>query len=370
MEEAGRKRDHKGDREAGASTKKKRDPVTEEWKKQQVAESRRRGKEESERYMANFRAKYPNEDFSDLLAFQARKYREHWEGVWSIFGSFETTTPIPPMRFTDQPVPSHAGVHDTLQIFSVKIKETDQSLQWPLQVFGIIAARDPIDRNRNIVFNCERDNCQILTQGDPFLKLTGPTRAVVVCDPVYFEVALKVKGSVESEDKDLSLLAVPLTDYSDIVSTCLVNKVYTSKLSTLELAFGYVVESVEATISVHMTEGSWPDDFFCDFTAQTSSLEHERVRLLGCEKIPVDDDGMIKLSRFVASVEFEGELKVSVAAFHYDEDLGEVIMIGKDEKVFRPKKAGKSYGRLDVGFCKMDITVAWSLISLIPALFA
>ncbi|CAO2039398.1 unnamed protein product [Urochloa humidicola] len=335
-----------------------------------MAESRRRGKEESERYMANFRAKYPNEGLSDLLAFQAREYREHWEGVWSsLFGSFETTTPIPPMRFTDhQPVPSHAGVQDTLQIFSVRIKETNQSLQWPLQVFGIIAARDPIDRNRNIIFNCERDNCQILTQEDPFLKLTGPTRAVVVCDPVYFEVALKVKGSVESEDKDLSLLAVPLTDYSDIISTCLVNKVYTSKL--ILTLFGYVVESVEATISVHITEGSWPDDFFCDFTAQTSSLENETVRLLGCEKIHVDDDGTIKLSRFVASVEFEGELKVSVAAFRYDEDLGKVIMIGKDDMGFRPNKAGKSYGRLDVGFCKMDITVAWSLISLISALFA
>ncbi|CAL5057472.1 unnamed protein product [Urochloa decumbens] len=290
--------------------------------------------------MANFGAKYPNEDLSDLLAFEARQYREHWEDVWSsLFGSFETTTPIPPMRFTDQPVPSHAGVHDTLQIFSVKIKEKDQSLEWPLQV--------------------------------PFLKLSGPTRAVVVCDPVYFEVALKVKGSVESEDKDLSLLTVPLTGYSDILSTCLVNKVYTSKLSTLELAFGYVVDSVEATISVHITEGSWPDDFYCDFTAQTSSLEHETVRLLGCEKIPIDDDGMIKLSRCVASVEFEGELKVSVAAFQYDENLGKVIiMIGKDEEAFRPKKTGKSYGRLDVGFCKMDITVAWSLISLVSALFA
>ncbi|CAN6273228.1 unnamed protein product [Urochloa humidicola] len=67
-EEAGKKRDHKRDREAGAAT--------EEWKKQQMAELRRRGKEESERYMANFRAKYPNEDLSDLLAFQAREYRE------------------------------------------------------------------------------------------------------------------------------------------------------------------------------------------------------------------------------------------------------------------------------------------------------
>lgn len=363
MEEAGRKRDRKGGREGGIVTRKKKiDPVTEEWKKQMMAESRRLAKEEQERYEADFRAKYPNEDMNDLLAVQALGYREDWEDVWArLFGSFEDTTRIPPMRFTDQPAPSLAGFEDTLQFFSVKIKETAQGLQWPLQVFGVVAARDPIDRNRNVIFSRERNNCQILTQEDPYLKLTGPSRAVVVCDPVCFEVALKVKGSVEPEDKDLSLLAVPLP--VDCYSTKLINEVYTSKLSTLEVTFGYVVNSVEATISVHVTEGSWPDDISGHFTAKTSSLEHQRISLVRY-KIPVDDDGMVKLSRSVASVESEGELKISVAAFRYDKDLHKVITVGEDEEAFRPMKAGRSTGRLDVGFCKMDITVAWSLMSV------
>uniref|UniRef100_A0A0A8YDG8 Uncharacterized protein n=1 Tax=Arundo donax TaxID=35708 RepID=A0A0A8YDG8_ARUDO len=30
---------------------------------------------------------------------------------------------------------------------------------------------------------------------------------------------------------------------------------------------------------------------------------------------------------------------------------------------FTPKEAGKSDGILDIGFCKMKVTVAWSLIS-------
>ncbi|OEL16581.1 hypothetical protein BAE44_0022400, partial [Dichanthelium oligosanthes] len=83
------------------------------------------------------------------------------------------------------------------------------------------------------------------------------------------------------------------------------------------------------------------------------------------EKMHVGDDGMINLSRCVASVEFEGELTVSMVAFQYDHDDDRMKVVGKDED-FRPKKAGKSYGRLDVGFCKMDVTVTWSLLSLIP----
>ncbi|KAL6640774.1 hypothetical protein ACP70R_021897 [Stipagrostis hirtigluma subsp. patula] len=360
MDEGGRKRDREGERETGGPTRKKGDPV---------AESRRREEEEIERYMA----KYPGEDWSDRLAVQARQYFEDWQAVWAcVFGSFEATTPIPPMRFTDEPVPSHAEDQDTVQIFSVKIKEILRGLQWPLDVFGVIAVRDSIDRSRNIIFNRQRDNCQTLTEEDPYLLLTGPTRAVVVSDPVYFEVVLRVKGSVESEDKELSLLTVPLTDYSEIVRTCLINEEYTSKLSTLELTFGYIVSSVEATISVHVTEGSWPDGFYGKFSACTPSLRQNEILLLdpGCEKVPVNGNGMIKLSCCVASVELEGELEVSVAAFQYDSDENKIKFVKNDTEGFRPKKAGKSFGKLDVGFCKMDITVAWSLMSLVPAHYA
>jgi hypothetical protein len=37
-------------------------------------------------------------------------------------------------------------------------------LQWPIDVFGVVAVRDTIDFNRNIIFSGTRDNCQTLTK--------------------------------------------------------------------------------------------------------------------------------------------------------------------------------------------------------------
>ncbi|KAM0849212.1 hypothetical protein ACQ4PT_053879 [Festuca glaucescens] len=134
-------------------------------------------------------------------------YRQSWNDKWSSqYGSFEETTPIPCMRFTDNPMP-HLTCHlSTVQIFSVKVAEIAGSLQYPLDVFGTIAMCDSLDHNRNIIFCRTRDNCQSLTQQDRNLVLTGPVRAVVhEYGSVYIDAVLKVKGSTESEDKDLSL---------------------------------------------------------------------------------------------------------------------------------------------------------------------
>lgn len=71
----------------------------------------------------------------------------------------------------------------------------------------MIAVRDDLDYNRNIIFERKRDNCQTLSEEDPYLVLTGPARApVTMFGPIHFEVILKMNHKNESEDKDLCLI--------------------------------------------------------------------------------------------------------------------------------------------------------------------
>jgi hypothetical protein len=67
------------------------------------------------------------------------------------------------MCFTDEPMPRTTSTLCTMQIFSVKVEELGRDLHWPLDVYGIIAARDDLDYNRNIIFERKRDNCQTLS---------------------------------------------------------------------------------------------------------------------------------------------------------------------------------------------------------------
>ncbi|CAM0950570.1 unnamed protein product [Alopecurus aequalis] len=105
----------------------------------------------------------PDPNQEDRSELDYNEYRQNWVDKWSSqYGSFEDTTPIPCMCFTDNRMPHLTSHPSTVQIFSVKVAEITGDLQWPLDVFGTIAMRDTLDHNRNIIFSRTRDNCQTL----------------------------------------------------------------------------------------------------------------------------------------------------------------------------------------------------------------
>ena len=189
------------------------------------------------------------------------------------------------------------------------------------------------------------------------LELTRPTRAVVAdFDPGSFEVVFKVNGVPESADKDISFLVLPLEERYQYC------RYYTSKHSTLELTLRRVDRSVEAKISLRIAAGSsWPRGIQGVFTASIASIDDAEVSLLSFEDdklLVIADDGIIKLTRRVVSVEREhGELKVSATAWCANDEQDAMT----NDIVFTPRFAGRSCGVLNIGTCKIQITVAWSL---------
>ena len=51
-----------------------------------------------------------------------------------------------------------------LQIYSFEISDLNDCLKWPLYVYGVVAARDVVDGNRNLLFSCSRANGQVVTE--------------------------------------------------------------------------------------------------------------------------------------------------------------------------------------------------------------
>jgi hypothetical protein len=54
----------------------------------------------------------------------------------------------------------------TLQIFTLRLRlaEIKGGLEWPLSVYGMVAARDDVDHNRNLLFSRDRSEAQKLDQ--------------------------------------------------------------------------------------------------------------------------------------------------------------------------------------------------------------
>uniref|UniRef100_A0ACD5UM35 Uncharacterized protein n=1 Tax=Avena sativa TaxID=4498 RepID=A0ACD5UM35_AVESA len=287
-------------------------------------------------------------------------------------------------------IPSHAVVARTLQIYSIKVSQ----FKLPVEVYGVVAARDTVDHNRNILFRRERANCQILTEKDPFLRLTGPSRAIVSVDPVTFEILLKVKGRTKSEDQ---VMITDIFHYNGIYSGRLCSHVISKPLGKITLKFEQLEKTVQATIlGICVVEGGWSWPFKHGGRVVCSSSPQEvmkidngtifvteppdrQVVLLDYrgQKMPMGSNGYLDLPRQVVSVELGGSLKFLVQTYSESHEIAkedsESHEIAKEDSksheiakegsvYFTPEKCNLSRGICDLGDFKVEITIAWSLL--------
>ncbi|CAM0907383.1 unnamed protein product [Alopecurus aequalis] len=108
-----------------------------------------------------------------------KRHRDGWQSTWGSgspkCGLFHDATTLSSMQFTrctPRVFPFSATTSPALQVYSVEIAELNENLKWPLYVYGVVAARDTVDRNRNLLFCRSRANCQKVSQDNlSYLKL-------------------------------------------------------------------------------------------------------------------------------------------------------------------------------------------------------
>ncbi|XP_037475019.1 uncharacterized protein LOC119352510 [Triticum dicoccoides] len=278
-------------------------------------------------------------------------------------GRFQDKTTLSPMQFTHYTpgitLPPAAVTGTTVQIYSLKITRLHNDLKWPLYVYGEVAARDTVDRNRNLLFCRSKFYGQVLAENDSSLCLTGPSRAIVAEDPVDFEVKLRI---IEGDDeiKDRVLMSLSKRYDGSEQPLC-----FHGSMCSAELSLGRLAATVQATIvGVHIGKGGWPFECGGRVTCTSYSAElddhscDEVVLLDSAEKIPEDGlDGYISLSRSVVSVQLQGRLKVSIQGIRAYGESDPPVNVD-----FHPQDCNISMGSCFVCGTKVDITVAWSRI--------
>ncbi|KAK3136275.1 hypothetical protein QOZ80_5BG0430820 [Eleusine coracana subsp. coracana] len=305
------------------------------------------------------------EEEEDMTPYQPFGfYCKNWIMMCGHKAKFDDPTELPPMRRTDGPMLPMRAIHvDTMEIYYVKVAQITGKLQWPLDVYGDVAVRDNLDYKRNYLFRRSRERCQILTSPqDSLLELAGPSRAVLLLDPADFEIFLKVKAKEESEED--TVLCCRVFGCNSIASkevqSYAKTKVVSSEHSTIEVKYGHLMCSLEATITFWITSGS--GNFCACFTARTASIGEDVVLLdTRGREVSVTKDGEVVLQRRVVVVEEQGNLILGIKAAQLDDKFESSALI-EMKMDFCARSALRSECCFEVGSTRVQTVVAWSLL--------
>ncbi|KAM0829526.1 hypothetical protein ACQ4PT_066813 [Festuca glaucescens] len=332
------------------------------WAEEEM-ERQRRKKEEQERKQEEKerRGKAHNQVKNSIIEFDPKVghkvYTRFFLRDFSIFDINEKS-PVPPMRYTDSKYEDEFGLEDSANILSVGIVSSD--IGFPLNVYGTVIARGSIDYNCIYLFHRGRDDCQPIKLEDEVLVLTGPGRGLVLVDFIYLEIDLKIKEDGVYPDRNFSkgLLSIDgrvLSRENDLVVT---SDTLDSWLSSVEVRFATVLNSVEGTFEIKLLEGH----FYGTITVGISGID-QRIVIHDSEAdgvVTCDESGAITLRRRVMTLCLLSRKLV----FHIDNNAGGVL--GEQTIDFTPSRTGADQGETWCGDGKFEVRVDWSLMDHMP----
>jgi hypothetical protein len=99
-------------------------------------------------------------------------------------------------------LPRDADLVPSLQMFSIKIAKI-KHLQWPLHVYGTVAARDYVDQKRNIIFFRPRSESQTLTKNaSTFFLSIYSFMSYYCCSELLIPASCSLNNDIQIIDDD------------------------------------------------------------------------------------------------------------------------------------------------------------------------
>ncbi|AQK93510.1 hypothetical protein ZEAMMB73_Zm00001d010146 [Zea mays] len=217
-----------------------------------------------------------SEGLARIIDFDVKQGGEYLNSICCVGNiyTFDHTeeSPVGPMRFTNRPWQDKMCVNcASINILSVKIACSD--IDFPIQVYGTVVARDCIDYKCVYLFRRDNDHCQLISSNEESLILTGPKRGLALWyDADYVQTDLWVKDR-QGHCKQFSkgIVRIPGNQVFDKCEPETVS--LATRLSTVDVTYDVVECAVEATVAAEVTQG----EFYGAMTAHTTRSKRRIV---------------------------------------------------------------------------------------------
>uniref|UniRef100_A0A0D9X445 DUF6598 domain-containing protein n=1 Tax=Leersia perrieri TaxID=77586 RepID=A0A0D9X445_9ORYZ len=251
----------------------------------------------------------------------------------------------------------------SVDVLFVEVLESD--VGFPVNLYGTVLVRDELNHKCIYLFRRDRDNCQVVESSYDSLPLIGPSRGLVACDELLFEIDLKFRCDDDHHHGDKNF-SKGIIEHDNVYYERFNFKKHelTSWLSTVGLTCAANIRyGVEATIKVKIIKGP---RYFHGKIKDRTAKNPNNILLYDSDEVSCnaiisgcDDDGFVNLSRRVVAVNVDDELLIRARVWHGDDIKGQSCTVRFVSPGMQPDE---QYCNCFVGSYVLRFEVSWSAI--------